>query len=226
WRLSRADPEAIGFVLPLSDSRFVTSDGGRGLTVWNWPANGGFDSLPMGGTLPTLQLPARLTLAPLRLPGDQLQFVAPDSAGLSLLEVEANGELKLVRRWPLSGIRSCSVHSTPEGVRLALVLGRSQLAWLDPRKSEVEWIHDLGEGHDLVGQPLLLDRDLLVADQGGRYRLVAISKGHPRAGGYELRGSIAPCSGPVWFGTDRILCPLSDGTLIVLERQSLSRVTP
>ncbi|MFQ3652566.1 MAG: PQQ-binding-like beta-propeller repeat protein, partial [Gemmataceae bacterium] len=36
WRLSRADPEAIGFVLPLSDSRFVTSDGGRGLTVWNW----------------------------------------------------------------------------------------------------------------------------------------------------------------------------------------------
>ena len=226
WRLSRSAPEAIGFVVPLNDQRFLTSDGGRGLTVWSWPANGGFESLPSGGNLPTLQLPARLTLPPLRLPGDSPRFLAADSAGLSLVEVEANGELKLTRRWDVAGIRAYSLHDTAEGVRVALQVGRTQLAWLDPRQSQLEWTHDRGEGRDLVGEPLLLDRQLLVADQSGRYTLLRLSDGQATGGGYELRGSIAPCTGPVPFGGDRLLCPLSDGTLIVLERKTLSRVSP
>jgi hypothetical protein len=226
WRLARSAPEAMGFVLPLSDSRFVLSDGGRGLTVWNWPAAGGFDSLPAGATPPTLNLPGRLVLAPQRLPGAESRFLAVDAAGLSLVEAEVNGELKLARRWAIPAIRAFSLHATAGGLRVALVSGRSQLHWLDPTKPEADWTQDLGEGREIVGEPLVQGKELLVADQSGRYTWLAQSDGKASGGEYLLRGSVAPCSGPVAFGEDRVLCPLSDGTLIVLDRKSFTRVAP
>jgi hypothetical protein len=226
WRLARTTPEAAGFILPLTDTRFVSTDGGRGLTVWSWPANGGFDSLPSGGSLPTLNLPGRITLPPLRLPGAEQRFLAADASGLSLVEAEVNGELKVVRRWSIAGVRALSLHSVGDAVRVALVSGRSQLHWLDPRKAEVEWSHDLGEGREIVGEPLLQDKALLVADQSGRYSLLGLTDGKPTGAEYLLRGSIAPSCGAVPFGDKRVLCPLSDGTLIVLDRSQITFASP
>ena len=56
----------------------------------------------------------------------------------------------------------------------------------------------------------------MVADQGGRYVGIVEATGKPAGKGYRLRGSIAAVASPVPFQKDRLLAPLSDGTMMLL----------
>src|SRR5262249_39830889 len=58
-RAMGASPDARCQVLPLGGDRFLTSDGARGVTCWEWPIGRNCRALP-GGEVPTLQLNDRV----------------------------------------------------------------------------------------------------------------------------------------------------------------------
>ena len=59
-------------------------------------------------------------------------------------------------------------------------------------------------------------------DSVGAARLCVVAK----SGGYQIKGSIAPVCGPVAFHDDRLLAPLSDGTLLLPAVKRLHEKAP
>ena len=224
WRLARAAADAHGFVLGLGDDRLLTTDGGRGLTVWKWPAGMPQTVLPTGRDSPTLELPGRVLSVPVRLPGKDVRFLVADPQGLSLIVVEADGALTVKRRWSLAGITTGPiVIPTSGGPRVAVVVGKSRLAWIDPEISEPLWTHVRENGDALIGLPYLHGELVVIADSGGRYVGLKLADGTPIGPGYTLRGSIAPACGVVGFNSERLMCPLTDGTLLLLDAGKLGK---
>lgn len=223
WRLERAAADAAGYVLGVGGDRVLVSDGGNGLTVWKWAAGAGGAMPPAGpGTpLPTFTLPGRVVTPPVRLPGAAVRFAAADPQGLTLIEVGADGTMTQKRRWAVPGITAgpYAVTTSDDGVRLAAVVGRSRLVWIDPEQPAPLWTHEAGDG--LIGVPLAHGGLVVIADRGGRYVGLSEADGKPAGAGYVLRGSVAPACGPVEFGGGRLLCPLTDGTLMLLDAAKL-----
>jgi hypothetical protein len=223
WRSRKAGPEARCYLVALGNDRFLSTDGGRGLTVWQWPANG-LRSLPPDADRPTLELPDRIVAAPLVLPQNggagPLQVCVADLAGnVSLLNVLGNGQLEVKKRaWNLAGTITAGPYlasTDANGVRVACVVDGRRLVWLDPAKADPVWKYETG-GQAIVGQPRLVGGVLVVADQGGRFVALDPTTGEQRGPGYTLRGSVAPAASPVAFGPDRAFAPLSDGTALLL----------
>jgi hypothetical protein len=225
WRGERAVPESQGHVVAVSDDRFLTTDGGRGLTCLEWKA-----AEPTWATLPEgsrLDLPNRIVSAPLRLPGKPgalpLVCVADSAGVLTLVEVQANGVLQVKKSFPALGEITSGpfLQMTPAGPRIGCIVEGSRLAWLDPDGDGPLWVHATSSGEAIVGRPQLQDGMIVVADQSGRYVGLDPVSGKPLGKGYTLRGSVAPVASPVLFTKDRMLAPLSDGTILLLATARL-----
>jgi hypothetical protein len=222
WRSERARPTARGHVLAIGPDRFLTTDGARGLTCWEWPANKNVcEVLPKNGDVPTLELPRRIVSAPLRLPGkpgDPVRVCVADSGGnLSLIEVQGNGALVVKKTWKVGGIVSAGPFlAEPDGSRIGCVVQESRLVWIDPTRAAILWDHATEDGNAIVGLPHLAEGMVVVADQSGRYVGLDPKTGAPLGPGYALRGSVAPVASPVAFTKGRLLAPLSDGTVMLL----------
>ncbi len=235
WRAARAAPDSAGHVTALGGDRFLTTDGGRGLWCWQWPAGGTCNALHAEGAEvdePALQLKDRVVTAPLLLPGkpdEPVRVCAADSGGvLSLVEVGDNGALAVKRTWDVGGV-------VTEGPFVARVGGAarvgcvvqprdgatpSRLVWVDPGRDGVLWAYDTG-GEAVVGRPHIAGGLVVVADQSGRYVGVDAATGKPAGKGYRLSGSVAPAASPTAFAPGRLLAPLSDGTMLLLAVEKL-----
>ncbi|MFO0879515.1 MAG: PQQ-binding-like beta-propeller repeat protein [Gemmataceae bacterium] len=225
WRADRAPQDARGLVAGLGADRFVTSDGVRGLMSWEWAAGSNtWKSLPAGrGDEPTLVLPERIS-GMIALPGKTPYLAASDIRGnLHLIAVLPNGGLEVRRTWALGGDVGEGLHAylTPAGPRLGCVVERSKLVWIDPQAKDPLWSYTSPGEDPITGAPTLLGEQLVVADQSGLYVGLDLKGGKPVGNGYQLRGSIAPVSGAVPFQADRLLAPLSDGTLLLLNTARL-----
>jgi outer membrane protein assembly factor BamB len=230
WRDGRLGADARGHVIPLGPDRFLTTDGLRGVTTWKWPAD---RQLPAGrpgrnksARVPvTFDLKARLTGAPLVLPGSadgkQLPRVClADADGrVLLLDVTPEGDLSIAGDWDVKGqVTAGPFAATAEGAdRIGCVVDGRHLLWLDPARDRKEvWRFDADA--DIVGEPRLLDGVLMVALVDGTYLRLDPAKGKPVGETVIGPPGVAPTAAPVAFGPGRLFAPLADGTVLVPKR--------
>jgi hypothetical protein len=243
WRSPRLGRETEGYVLGLGD-RLITCDGGRGLSVWDWPIGKAWSMAPPGIEPPALELPGRIVAPPLALPGPTPRFaVADDTGGLSIIEMKPDGALIVKDRVDLGAAATSPpfLAETPAGPRVGVVVARSRLAWVNPGgeppawaflplvteggevvpadqgKASVEWEHATRNDSPILGVPSVVGSVVVVVDQSGRYTGLSLRTGREEGAGHSLRGSIAPASGAVPFQPGRLLAPLTDGTLMLLD---------
>ncbi len=232
WRSRQASPSAAGHVLALGGDRFLTTDGRRGLAVWEWPTEKVWQALPEGRDLLTQELTYLIATPPVLLPsknGLAPQAIVADSAGvLHLLGLRPDGALQPNRQWDLKGKFTAGPFPSvmPDGgVRIGGVLDQRHLVWLDPSQPQPLWTYRT-DGEAIVGQPRMIEDLLVVAQQSGRYVGLDPATGAARGPGYTLRASAAPAATPVPFGPGRMLTPLSDGTALLLSLEHLRKPKP
>jgi outer membrane protein assembly factor BamB len=219
WRAQGTDDRAAGHVVPLGGDRFVTTDGNRSLTLWQWPAA---NQAPRDEQ--RLQLDDRIVSAPVvfSLPGNAgLHLALADSRGI--VQVFHAGDLKPIRSWNLNLAATETVTAGPfvRGSQLGCVVGQHRLVWLDPMKDDPLWKYESKE--KIVGEPQVVADLVLVADLSGRFVGLEPSSGLPRSPGYQLRANVVPAAAPVAFAAGQAFAPLSDGTVFLLSLNSLGK---
>jgi outer membrane protein assembly factor BamB len=224
WRVRRAAPDARGHVVALGGDRVLTTDGSRSLIVYQ-AGDKEWRQLPTPEA--ALELKDRIIAPPVRLPNKAKDEVCVVDAGgvVTLLEVAADGSLKVMREWKV-GVRGNAarlfVRLQGKEVRVGCVVEQdpSRLAWIDPQREEPAWEYH-AEGA-IVGAPEMVDGLLVIADRKGTYTAVDPRTGKADRPGYTLRaGSIAPAAAPVSFGRGRVFAPLTDGTVMMLPMSVL-----
>jgi outer membrane protein assembly factor BamB len=163
----------------------------------------------------------RIVSAPVSLPDNKGVVVADIAGTLTLLEPTANGGLSEKRKWPNLGTITAGpfVEKMGDSVRIVCVCG-SKLVWIDPDSDKEKWTFQTEKEVDIVGRPRIASGLVIVADHSGRY--LGIDPETGKSGrAYRLTGSIAPASGAVGFHDDRLMAPLSDGTLLLVGLKRL-----
>ncbi len=229
WRQRLAPLTASCNVLALGGNRFLTTDGSRSLSVYEWLADkDSWQLLPKEGE-PLKPLEDLIAAPPVLLPpGDvqQPRVAVADAAGmLHLFTVKPDGTLQRGPTWNLKGKITAGpfVYKTPEGrSRIGCILDQRQLVWLDPSKAEPLWTYAT-EGESIVGQPRRIEDVLVVALPSGRYLGLDPNTGRPKGIGYTLRASAAPAASPVPFAPGQMFTPLSDGTALLLPVELLKK---
>lgn len=221
WRSRRAGPQGRCFIVALSDTEFLTTDGSRGVTRWQWPAGKpDFEVVaPQGGGVPPAVDPGeRIVSVPLLLPkvqGAVQKAVIADSRGvLSLIGTE---RLDTVRKWELKG----KITAGPflRGNHVGCVVDNTRLVWLDPDSDKL-WEYKT-EGEGIVGQPQRIEEMVVVCDESGKFVGIDPATGKAFNRGYTLKAAVAPAATPVPFGAGRAFAPLSDGTIMLLSLERL-----
>ena len=179
WRSKKAPADAMGRLTALASDRFLASDGGRGLTHWQWSARPNYVPLPKDKDpdKPTLELKeGSLTADPVLLPEvkdkPRQVCIADVTGALSLVTVEADGRLKPGTRWKLGDqikvMAGPFIEVTPGGaMRIACVIDNHRLIWLDPEKPSILWSYRGNPRTGLVGRPQLVGGMVVVADDAG-----------------------------------------------------------
>ena len=219
WRSAETDPSSHGQVAVLGPQEFLTTDGFRGLSRWQWPTAG--PKLD-----PTLEKSFELGAGagaivgpPLVLPNATLACVA-DSKG-SLFLVRTN-DLKLVRRWELKG----PIATAPflRGDHIGCVVGGRRLVWLDPNRDQLAWQYE-SPGAGIVGHPQLSKGLVIVADLSGQLVALDPANGRPAGPDYRLAKGAIPAAAPVSFGADKLFAPVTDGSVLLPPIEQLRSPT-
>jgi hypothetical protein len=222
WLGVRSDAQARSLLVGMSDSQFLASDGGLGIASWSWQAkNPDTERQPKGNEGNVLELEDRiLGLAKLSdVLGAPSRVALTDSGGkLTLAEYKtASGELTAKRSWRVGGPITAGPFPlrTPQGERIACIIGRTKLAWIDPNKDEI-WTHTAEKEPDLVGEPQMVGGLVALTYQTGLVMLVDPTTKTVVGKPFQLQGSIAPAAAARAFDAERLLLPASDGTLLLL----------
>ena len=221
WRSRRAGAEGRCYVVPLGGDEFLTTDGLRGVSRWQWKGQAfQFMRTPQRKDPPAVELEGRIVGAPLLLPraaGEPLQFIVADSSGaVTRVTGDAMTAIPLVE---LKG----RITAGPflRGSHVGCIVDQTRLVWLDPTKEgKPVWEYKTG-GEAIVGEPQLIGPYLVVCNEGGQYVGLNPATGEPAGEGYRLRAAVAPAAAPVPFGKDRAFAPLTDGTLMLLSLDRL-----
>lgn len=225
WWEDRRNPNAVCFVTPVSDEAFLTSDGGKILTRWTWPAGRNWGP---GGM--TWELRDRVATPPLVLPppasgGVARLMVADASGGVWLYPLDRNAPL---RRWRPGGpvpvgkpTTRFAVQPDPNGRQLvAYVVEGRHLVCLDPDKDTVLWVKATANDPSgtLLGAPLSAGTGRwLVTDLSGRVVVFEGDTGKIVASGeVGLPGAVPAVAGTLVDGA-RVFVPLSDGSAVVVS---------
>ena len=157
--------------------------------------------------------------------GIALRVSFADVRGTVYLYNFEDDALKLVRKWPLKG--SITAGPFMRGDRIGVVVGKTQLVWLDPNKEDNQpvWTWDT-PGKGIVGEPQLVEGVLLVADISGRFLALDPATKQVLGPGLQLSGSVGPAAAPVGYGAGMAFAPLTDGTVLLLPIQSVREPLP
>jgi outer membrane protein assembly factor BamB len=240
WNTSKSPQGAICRLTALGTDTFLASDGGRGLTYWQWNAPANFVALPKDKDpdKPTLVWSnGSLTADPVLLPevkNRPLRVCLADATGeVALLivdEKDNKAPLKPGTSWNLGSQISAGpfIEQLPGGAtRIACVVDHYRLVWIDPEKESKLWPYPDQEnpGPALVGRPRLVGGMVVVADDSGRIVGLDPETGKVVGQSLQLPGSTAPAASPVGFG-DRLFVPLSDGTVLLPPLSRLQAKMP
>ena len=225
WSSKKTPQEAVCRLAALGSHEFLASDGGRGLTHWQWPEAKNYFSLPKNKDpdAPTLKLPeGSLTADPVALPEvkdkPRQVCIADVTGAVALVTVAGDGSLKPGMRWKLGGQITTGPYIevlASGATRIACVIDNHQLIWLDPEKETILWTHQGNARAALVGRSRLVGDRVVVADDSGLIVGLDPEKGTAIGESLQLPGSTAPAASPVAFGDDRLFTPLSDGTILL-----------
>jgi len=211
WRAD-TNSNALGHLILVDESHLISTDGQRTLTLWKLPVGGGFPE-----KLKSKKLPARITTAPIVLPGsgDKARLCLVDERGIiNLLQPTT---LNTIRTWNSGGY--VSVGPFVRSGRVLCILGQQRLVSVDPEKEGLMWAA-APTSHAIVGEPVQIGDGYLVADESGQYVMIDALTGRPRGQSLHVRGSLGPAATPVAYSNDRIFAPLTDGTFMLLRLDS------
>ncbi len=245
WRSSAVGAEAPGYVTALGEDRFVTTDGARGLKVFEWPADakGGrtWSPLPKDRKLLTLALKDRITAAPLLLPRsgrrpDRL-LVADAGDVLRLLRVKEDGGLEEAREnggngpprtWQLPGRLTAGpfLRTVPGGkTHVGCIVDGRRLVWIELERPQ-KFVEYRTRGEAIVGEPQIVDGLVVVADLSGRIVALDPTTLKPVGPDYALQGSVTPSATPSVYDGRSLFIPLSDGTILLPPLDALHPPSP
>ena len=227
WWIDRKEATPTCYLTAAGDDAFLSSDGGRNLVRWVWPAGGAWTdgAARWDGR-------ERVAAPPLVVPaagGRAARLLVADATGGVFLYALDRGDAPL-RRWvpgrtpSLPGGKVSAgfgLHTDPAGRQTACyVVDGTRLVALDVDRDDPRWVVGLGDdaGAAAVGVPHpAADGRWLVTTLGGR---VAWHDGETGAAGVTrevgLPGAV-PATAGVPAGGGRVLVPLSDGTAAVVE---------
>lgn len=242
WAEERRDGAAECFITPLSESAFLTTDGGRKMTRWEWPAG---ENYRAGGA--TWEVRERIAMPPLPLPptpgGAPARLLVADTAGSVWLFPGDRGGSH-VRRWspgaalpPGRPVGRFALQADADGrQRVAFAMEREKagdpqhVVGLDVETDTLLWklpVSAEGAARELVGSPQPTgDGRWLVTDQRGRVLVLDLKTGNPVVTkDVGLPGAI-PSRAAVTVSKGRVLCPLSDGSAAVVALEGAAEPKP
>jgi hypothetical protein len=214
WRAVGAEEQARGHLVLLGPAEWVVTDGSRGLA--RVVSIDGKSWIKRAET----KLSYRITTAPLILPaaenGKPRLCVADASDTLTLLEPD---RLAVLKRWSMPG--KITAGPFVRAGNIGCVVGRNRLVWLDPNLDKAAWEYTFDA--DIVGEPHIIDGDLVVADVSGQFRALEPSSGSRLGPGLTLKANVAPTAAPLPFGPGRAFAPLTDGTILLVPLEKLRK---
>jgi outer membrane protein assembly factor BamB len=202
WRPPGVRPDARGGVVHVRGDEFLVSDGNRRLWHLTWP--GGSDYKLDAGR------PLELAAPVWRLGEGTLTAVADAAGVVSLMRGDRRA---IVRSWPVGQV---TAGPWTVGDRLAIVVDRRKLVWLNPDADQPVWVYTSpGDGIDAA--PRLVNGKLVIADLAGRFVALDPASGKPLGEGYQFPAEAAPAAAVASVGNGRLFAPLTDGSVLMLS---------
>lgn len=227
WQLARGGETPKCFITVLSNETFLTSDGGKLLKRWNWPAGGG----GWADDNASWTVRAPISAAPLVLPAaagkPARMLVADATGGMSLYALDRPDPL---RRWipgvtpalPTGRVAPHFAFQTDATGRqlVAYTVDEKKVVCLDVDADDPKWITAGGEdaASHLVGSPVSAGGGRwLVTDLGGRIAVLNAEAGQAvLTKEVGLPGAV-PAVAAVLLDPAHALVPLSDGTAALVD---------
>ncbi|HVL11525.1 MAG TPA: hypothetical protein VM529_03115, partial [Gemmata sp.] len=223
--LTRA-ADAECFITPLSDSAFLTGDGGKKLESWAWPRGGGWSKGPGKWDLPVAVAGPGVLLPP-RSPGEAARVLFADVGGtIRLYAADRGGDpLKLWRpggeTYPAGKPTSPPVTQPDAAGRpvVAVVIEDRIVLCIDPEKDAPLWVARTGEGPEaaIIGAPQPAGTGRWLLTNLGGEAVVYEANGNP---GPKLPAALpgaVPARPAALVGPADVLAPLSDGSVVALS---------
>jgi hypothetical protein len=208
WRSPQADKGAEALTAAAGD-KLAVSNGNRGVALFRYE---GKALQRLGESAKDLFKGRLVGLAAAAPQGGPVRLFVADTAR-TVTQLEGD-ELARKRAWTLSD--DVTAGPFTHGGSAGVVVGRRRLVWLDPAKEQPAWA--LTFPADIVGEPLLLEGVLIVADESGQIQAVDPADGSPVGLRYAIEAAVAPAAAPVPHGADQLFVPLTDGTALLLSR--------
>jgi outer membrane protein assembly factor BamB len=209
WRSGETDPNSHGHVAVLGPEEFLITDGFRGLSRWQWPANGPKLEPTLEKSFELGKGAGAIVGPPLVLRNGTLVCVADSKGSVFLLRAE---DLKIVRRWELKG----PIATAPflRGDRIGCVIDGRRFVWLDPDRDQPAWQYET-TGAGIVGHPHLSRGLVIVADLAGHLVGLDPATGKPAGRVYPMGKGAIPAAAPVPFGAEQLFAPVTDGSVLL-----------
>ncbi|MCZ2341178.1 MAG: PQQ-binding-like beta-propeller repeat protein [Bacteroidales bacterium] len=220
WRAAGVPENAPCFVCAINPTQFLVTDGGRGITLRDWPArdSGSNNSVP---SVTTWESREPLVLGPCLLQTEPLQFLVADQSG-SVALFGTSQRLDPIRRWRVHGKPSWQLTTLRIGhsVRIVTMCDRRTVIGLDPERAEAEpqWAvpeTPLPEGLEWIGWAIEQDR-VLITDQTGRVTIVEGKTGRIESGGLPQKDFDLAAGPAVPVDEATALLPMISGTVLRL----------
>jgi hypothetical protein len=224
WAGERRSSDAVCHITPLSASAFLTSNGSKKLTKWDWPAGGRWN--PTGVSMELRERPAGSgVLLPPGAMGNQVRFLIADVTG-SVWLFDAARSGRHLRRWqpgvgvPVGQPSSPLVAQTDSNGRtlVAYTVANRFLVCLDPDREAHVWAVRTGDDPEaaLVGAPQAAGGRWIVTDLAGRVSVHESTAGKAEIT-LEIRlpGAVPAVAGGL-LGSGAVLTALSDGSSVVI----------
>ncbi len=227
WLGERRPANPVCRITPLSDAAFATSDGGKKLSRWEWPAEGNW--APAGAWDVRQDIAGTGVLLPAGAGGDGPRLAVADTSG-SVWLFAADRTGPFLKRWKPGGEGAVAIPAGRPGstlmaqpgtgrVIVAYTIDGKAVAAVNPGADEPLWVARTGEdvGAALVGAPQPAGEDRwLLTDLAGRVVLIDGAKGAVLAAqSVGLPGAVPAAPSGVAAGA--ALTPLSDGSAVVIE---------
>jgi outer membrane protein assembly factor BamB len=225
WRGDRVSTQTLCHLAAISEDEFLASDGARSLNRWRWSAEQDFSK--RGG----LTLAERIAAAP-------AVFMDGSGSRVFVIDIRNNATLWETERLtamnptPLRSWRTGEMGTLPSGTltngpfaerdangkpRIAFVLDKVTVVWLDPGAPAPLWIvksKEVGPAENIIGRPTVFSDRLYLTQRMGKCVSLDLDKGQPRDELARLRGSAVPAASVIAL-EGLLLVPLSDGTVLL-----------
>jgi hypothetical protein len=214
WRSERATGTC--YLAPLNENELIVSDGGKSLVRWRWEAQSKlFESRGR------ITLSDAVAATPVVLPGELSRFALGDAKGNLTLWDGKQFAPPPVRRWTADEKAHYPPGAIREGLRLIPQEGSTPRIGMIKNNQLVAigldgdpWLGPIAS-RGLEGSWIQKGNLIWLADRSGHVQVLDALTGRPSGEDYQLPSSFSLSSTPTPLSKNRLLLPLSDGTIAI-----------